>query len=565
MSCKDYNALSPAQHREGSDMKILEGITQGSDQWIAVRRGYLCASEAAAMLGYDKRTSRTELLRLKATGAEREFSDWVQKNLLDRGHEIEVFAREIAEALIGTELYPCTGTLEVDGLSLLASFDGIVIDESTVWECKSRNAELNAAMGDGDLPDSHWPQVEHQMLISGATRALFTTSDGTETGTVVLWYESKPARRAQLLAGWRQFAADVATYQHVEAIPAVVAAPIEDLPALTVELVGQVKNSNLVSFKAAVMARIQAINTDLQTDEDFATADKMVKFLDDGEGRLDLVKSQALAQTSSIDDLFRTIDALKGEMRAKRLTLNNLVKARKESIRFDIGRAGVDAAAAHLEMLNKRMGMKCMPSIPNDFSGVMKGRKTISSLRDAVNTELARFKITANETADRIQINLNALRELGAGHEFLFADVLQIILKANDDFAALCKNRIAEHKEKVAKKAEEAREQIRQEELAKIEAKRLAEEKKEAERLEAERKAAAPAQQVPAHQSPESLGRMFEPPVAKPAVTMVKGTVRPTDDAIIAAVAKAFQVDDSKALAWLSDMDLATARNKRAA
>jgi predicted phage-related endonuclease len=46
-----------------------------------------------------------------------------------------------------------------------------------------------------------------------------------------------------------------------------------------------------------------------------------------GEKRLALVKSQALAQTASIDELFRTIDALKEEMRSKRLTLDKLVKA----------------------------------------------------------------------------------------------------------------------------------------------------------------------------------------------------------------------------------------------
>src|SRR3990167_11416065 len=119
-------------------MKTLDGIQQGTDQWLAIRRQYLCASEAAAMLGFDKRVSRTDLLRMKATGSEREFSNWTQKNLLDRGHEIEAVARSVAERIVGDDLYPVVGVLELDGLPLLASFDGVVMDESVMWECKSR-------------------------------------------------------------------------------------------------------------------------------------------------------------------------------------------------------------------------------------------------------------------------------------------------------------------------------------------------------------------------------------------------------------------------------------------
>ena len=50
-----------------------------------------------------------------------------------------------------------------------------------------------------------------QLLVSGATRILFTCGDGTEP-PAHCWYESNPERRAALIAGWRQFAADLAAY-----------------------------------------------------------------------------------------------------------------------------------------------------------------------------------------------------------------------------------------------------------------------------------------------------------------------------------------------------------------
>lgn len=95
-------------------MKIIEGLQQGSDDWHHLRASHFCASEAAAMLGLDPRVSRSELIRMKATGDEREYSEWVQRNLLDKGHEIEGAAIEIAEEKIGEELYPLVAVGEID-------------------------------------------------------------------------------------------------------------------------------------------------------------------------------------------------------------------------------------------------------------------------------------------------------------------------------------------------------------------------------------------------------------------------------------------------------------------
>jgi predicted phage-related endonuclease len=229
---KTSNACRRQSHRTTSTLVIMDtlNVIQGTPEWIAARRSYDCASEAAAALGYDKNTSRDELLRLKATGGEREFSDWVRKNLLEKGHYIEALARPFAEAITG-DLYPQVGVLVVDGLRLLASFDGLTLDDSVAWECKSHNANLLAAMDGSDLPDSHWPQVEQQLLISGADHVLFTVSDGTEDGSVHMEYRSKPERRTKLLAGWAQFNTDLAEYIRTDAASIPIAATIKDLPA----------------------------------------------------------------------------------------------------------------------------------------------------------------------------------------------------------------------------------------------------------------------------------------------------------------------------------------------
>ncbi|VVM55753.1 hypothetical protein PS681_00999 [Pseudomonas fluorescens] len=58
--------------------------------------------------------------------------------------------------------------------------------------------------------------------------------------------------------------------------------------------------------------------------------------------------------------------------------------------------------------------------------------------------------------------------ELAADYLFLFNDVQQLVMKANDDLVALIKVRISEHQKAEEQKAEAQRVQIRQQELQRI-------------------------------------------------------------------------------------------------
>lgn len=443
-------------------------VVQGSAEWHALRAKCFTASEAPAMLGLSPHMTRTELLRAKSSGIAPEFSGYQQEKILDGGKAAEAAARPIVEARLGTELFPATATLEVDGIPLLASFDGVSMNEETIWENKMANGQ-NVANIVAAVEAHHWPQLEQQALVAGADKVYFTVSDGTEAGTPGFWYQSQPERRAQLIAGWKQFRDDLENYQHVEEKPATVGRAPETLPALHVEVTGAVTASNLYEFKEHALAVIAGINTNLQTDEDFATAEKAVKWCGEVEGRLDATKQHALAQTSSIDELFRAIDEIKNETRLKRLNLEKLVKARKEQIRREIVDHATAALHAHVHKLNDRIGKAYMP--PYDtarFGLAIKGLKTLTSLRDAVNTELANAKIAASAVADQIELNLKTLRELAPEHGFLFHDERQIVLKQPDDLTALVKSRIADHKAAEERRLEAERERIRQEEQERI-------------------------------------------------------------------------------------------------
>ncbi|MFK7607879.1 MULTISPECIES: YqaJ viral recombinase family protein [Pseudomonas] len=446
-------------------MKI-HNVAQGSEAWHALRSNYLTASEAPAMMGASKQMKRTELLSAKKTGLDRDVSWWVQKYLFDKGHEAEAMARPILEGRIGEDLFPIVGTHG----DLLASLDGCTMLGETLFEHKMWNEQLAADVLAGNLDPHYYWQLEQQLLVSGAEKVIFVCSDGTEDNFVSMEYTPVPGRAATLVAGWKQFQADLLDFTPTEVVPETVGKKPDSLPALRIEVTGMVTASNLEQFKVHSLAVFASINTELETDQHFADAEKTVKWCGDVEERLAAAKQHALSQTESIDALFRTIDEISAEARAKRLMLDKLVKARKVSIREDIVMIAAKSLQAHIDQINTSLDGKVrMPVVPADFAGAIKGKKSISSLRDAADSELARAKIAASQIGDSIRANLASYGELAVDHTFLFNDLQQLVLKANDDLVALIKVRIADHQKAEQVTAEATRTRIRNEELQRIE------------------------------------------------------------------------------------------------
>lgn len=421
-------------------MKILN-LLQGSDEWLAARANHNTASEASAMMGCGYK-SRTELLRIKATGDEEVF-DAATLARFERGHEVEALARPIAEGIIGDELFPVTALAD-DGV-LLASFDGVTMCESVIWECKSWNKSKVGALAAGEVPLVDYWQVVQQLLVSGADKCLYMVTDGTPEKTVYLWVTLDAEDAVVLQSSWAQFSADLAAYVPLQGMVEAVGRAPDTLPALRVEVSGMVNASNLEAFRDHALGVFAGINTELSTDAQFADAEKTVKWCKSVEDKLDACKAQALEQTSSIDELFRAIDSIKAEARAKRLELDKLVKTRKESVRGEIlsaGRAGLAACVKELDAGFFAAGV-VHPGVACDFAGVMKNKRTIASLTDAVDTELARAKVEAGSVAAKMHSNLALFKAEAVGYESLFADLDHLVLKAPEDLVAVVKTRIA--------------------------------------------------------------------------------------------------------------------------
>lgn len=458
-------------------MKTVE-LQQGTPEWHAFRAEHYTASDAPAMLGISPYKTRNELLKEKKLGITPELDAATQARMA-RGHEYEAQARPAAEEKIGEELYPSVG-VSSEHPKLAASFDGITMDGRSIWEHKTLNDTIRSAAAKGEIPEHHRAQLEHQLIVSGASEAIFWASNGSDDA-ISISYTSDPAMRKRILEGWGQFEEDLKTFEPQPELAQAVGRSPEHLPALRIEVTGQVTASNLSEFKERALAVFAGINRNLTTDQDFADAEQTVKWCSNVEDRLQAAKQHALSQTASIDALFRTIDDISAEARRVRLELDKLVKARKEAIRAEIVAAGQKALQEHVAALNARIGRPLMPAVHADFVAAIKGKRTIDSLRGSVDDTLAQAKIEANAIADRITINLRTLDE-HKEHASLFPDVQALVGKQPDDLQAVIAQRIAEH---------EAREQARRQ--AEEEAKARAAAAEQARQQAEEAKTAEPA------------------------------------------------------------------------
>jgi predicted phage-related endonuclease len=452
-------------------MKTVQ-LVQGTPEWHAHRAQHWNASDAPAAMGCSPHMTRTELLNRLHTGISPEVGPATQRRF-DDGHRFEALARTLAEKIIGEELYPVTG---VEGC-YSASFDGLTMMEDVAFEHKALNAELLQTFNDIDtvapehrdeaagrlLPMHYQVQMEHQAMVSGCVRILFMASKWAGDELVEerhCWYYPNAELRNKLRAAWAQLEQDLATY-----VPSTVTADKptgkapDTLPALRIEVTGMVTASNLAEFKETALAAIRGVNRELSTDQDFADAEQSVKWCEEVETRLKAAKEHALSQTASIDALFKTIDDISAEARKVRLELDKLVKARKEELRQQIVSKATQALSAHVGKLLQRIGLNSGINVAADFAGAVKGKRSLSSIQDAVDTVLAQAKIEANERADLMESNIKILK--GEAHDwgFLFPDLAHVAGKSIEDFANLLAARIKAHQDaEAARRGREAAE-----------------------------------------------------------------------------------------------------------
>jgi putative phage-type endonuclease len=429
---------------------IIHQLQQGTAPWHKFRAEHLTASDASAMLGTSKHKTRTALLHEKKTGIIPEVTPMMQ-SLFDKGHKTEAMARTILEAKMDDEFFPVTGTSS-DRTEIAASLDGMTFCGSTLYEHKLWNLKLAQFMTENDdLPDTHWPQAEQQLYVSGADVCIFVVSDGTEDNWVQIEYHSRPGRLKAVLDGWSQFKEDLETYEPREVTVQVVGEIVRDLPSIRYDLDKKslALTSNISQFKEAALLLVERSKEPMQSDQDFADAESRTKAFKKAETSLDALAESVQGEIQDVDTFVKDLREIKESIRQARLAQDKQVKARKEAIKAEIVSSAGIAFTKHINELNLTISPASIPSIiqRNYFADAIKGKKNFDSMQSAIDDATAKAKIEVNQWAEKIASNLVVFNDQAASYEFLFADKSEVVLKDASDLSAIIKARVSEHQE----------------------------------------------------------------------------------------------------------------------
>jgi hypothetical protein len=293
-------------------------------------------------------------------------------------------------------------------------------------------------------------------------------------------YSSDDKLRDDIIFGWEQFKTDLEDHEVKAVVELPKADAIMDLPAVIVQVKGELTLCNMGDVRPQFDDFLANAITIMVSDEDFAMAEKESKLARKTAKRcLDTAKG-VVDQTSSISEVTRELELYASKFNALALSQEKAVKTQKEARKVAIMSEAVKAYSVYRDALEAEISPIRLFAPAPDFAGAMKAKRTISSLEDAVASELALAKINADAVAKEIRSCLAYLDETAKDYRFLFNDLQVIIYLDRSHFEMTVRVRVESHKKAEADKLETQRMQIE------LDAKRKAE-AEQAEKLEAER------------------------------------------------------------------------------
>ncbi|WP_299262953.1 YqaJ viral recombinase family protein [uncultured Psychrosphaera sp.] len=431
-------------------MKILQGLIQGSQEWIDIRMEHFNASEAPMMKNESKHCSRNELLDHKK-GWVTKVNEYTQR-IFDGGHAAEEAARPIVEKIIDDELYPVVGVDEETGY--LASFDGLTMMGDIVFEHKIWNKTLAENVLNDQLEPAYYWQLEQQLLVSKAEKAIFVVSDGTEEKMEYMWYESVPERRAALIAGWKQFAIDLETHELKAKTEKVIVEKVS-LPNLHVEVKGTQVSSNFDNALVALKELCtNEINKELSTQSDFESKGQLGKDVKKAREALKNKVAQVQGQFVDFATFAETANEMDSVLQKLQADCEKKDKAYKAQQKENVILEGKQKLSEHISALNSELAPYTIPNYVADFVTAAKNKRTIESLQNAIDSELASAKILTSEKAQEYKANIDLFNEIAVDKTFLFPDLQQHLELEISTFETVISTRITKHDEETKAKAE---------------------------------------------------------------------------------------------------------------
>lgn len=228
---------------------------------------------------------------------------------------------------------------------------------------------------------------------------------------------------------------------------------------LIIKLKGEIQSSNFHEWKSDLINKIQSINTELATDDDFVTAIRHVKLFKSAEKSLKEAKQSAINQAADIQKLFKAIDEVSEEARQARLTLDRQIKARKLEIKEDCIQSGIETVRLliNLESNDFKSINHSAYLDRNRFESAVKGKVGIEGINKAINLLCDKIKSEIEQKAAEIANNGAKLNTFPDRYKILFQDRNSLLTLTEQELNLTIEKRIALFNEENARiKAEKA-------------------------------------------------------------------------------------------------------------
>lgn len=254
---------------------------------------------------------------------------------------------------------------------------------------------------------------------------------------------------------------------------------------------------NVADFAAQVKAYLAGINTDLQSDDDFAQAEADCKELKAIEDKTRAAIKAVLDGSVETKAIIDAAEAAAEDLRTVRLKMEKLVKAEKVRVREEITGQAKNAIHAQINAADERIQPALRKVLRlTELDGVLeeaaKGKKTIDGLRKGCAEVLANWTLLIDKSAKYL---VDRYERIPQDRMHLFADLTDV-LTLDKDFDATVKARIDAEDARIeaqarAQQEAELRAKIAAEERAKAQAQaeenaRLAAEQHAAQQVQAE-------------------------------------------------------------------------------
>lgn len=151
-----------------------------SKEWYHLRKTKIGASDASTILGlnsfekpYDLMLQKLGDLPAKETTAK-----------MQRGLDLEPVARELFCKMTGKTMVPKV-VLTDEYPFMFASLDGIDPLGKEILEIKCPGTSVHKIAKKGKIPPYYYPQVQHQMVVTGLDMCYYFSFDGDKEGIII--------------------------------------------------------------------------------------------------------------------------------------------------------------------------------------------------------------------------------------------------------------------------------------------------------------------------------------------------------------------------------------------